>query len=61
MIVSICFFISVIKARFHKCYLLDRGLEGSAAIVGSPVALVTVENVMLERRGLEAWNIFEKK
>lgn len=34
--------------------LLERGREGSAAIVGSPVALVTVENVMLERRGFEA-------
>lgn len=40
--------------RKNPSYLLDRGLDGSAAIVGSPVALVTVENVMFDTRGLEA-------
>ncbi len=34
--------------------LLERGREGSAAIVGNPVALVTVENVMFETRGFDA-------
>jgi len=36
-----------------KIYLLERGLEGSAAIVGKPVAEVTVENVIFETRGLD--------
>lgn len=38
-------------------HLLERGLEGSAAIVGKPVADVTVEKVMLLTRGLEVWKI----
>ncbi|VDK35385.1 unnamed protein product [Gongylonema pulchrum] len=42
------------KKSITSNYLVDRGLEGSAAIVGKPVALVTVENVMFERRGFEA-------
>lgn len=37
-----------------RTHLLERGLLGSAAMVGSPVAEVTVEKVMLDTRGLEA-------
>ena len=37
----------------NETYLLLLGRLGSAAMVGSPVAEVTVEKVMLETRGLD--------
>jgi hypothetical protein len=52
---SYSFFLSLLLLIISiiKIHLLERGLDGSAAMVGKPVADVTVENVMFDTRGLE--------
>lgn len=52
--IKIKIFIFKLNIKIKLIYLLERNREGSAAIVGKPVAEVTVENVIFETRGFDA-------